>query len=41
MGFFDRIKATLNNAEPNRVHNVGVDDITPAKFDKRSDDWVK
>ena len=44
MSFIDRFrrtKVTLNNVEPNRVHNVGVDDITTALYDKRSEDWVR
>jgi len=38
---FRRTEVTLKNVEPNRVHNVGVDDITTTIHDKRSEDWVK
>lgn len=31
----------MDNSEPNRVHNVGVDDITTPVWDKRSVDWAK
>jgi hypothetical protein len=31
----------LKNVEPNRVYNVGVDDIATLELDKRSEDWVK
>lgn len=44
MSFLDRFRrteVTLKNVEPNRVHNVGVDDITTTIHDKRSEDWVK
>ena len=44
MSFLDRFRrtsVTLKNVEPNRVYNVGVDDITTLELDKRSEDWVK
>jgi len=44
MSFIDRFRRTkveLKNVEPNRVYNVGVDDITTLELDKRSEDWVK
>ena len=44
MSFLDRFRrteVTLKNVEPNRVHNVGVDDITTTIHDRRSEDWVK
>lgn len=41
MSIFDRIQVRLKNVEPNRVHNVGTDDITSIEYDNRSEDWVK
>lgn len=44
MSFLDRFRrtsVTLKNVEPNRVYNVGVDDVTTLELDKRSEDWVK
>ena len=44
MSFIDRFRRTkveLKNVEPNRVYNVGVDDIATLELDKRSEDWVK
>ena len=41
MSLLDRIQVRLKNVEPNRVHNVGRDDITTIPFDNRSEDWVK
>lgn len=38
---FKRTKVTLNNAEPNRIVNVGIDDIGIPHYDRRSSDWVK
>ena len=44
MSLFDRFRSRKNvivkNVEPNRVHNVGVDDIKTEVLDKRSQDWV-
>lgn len=44
MSFIDRFRTTkveLKNVEPNRVHNVGVDDVVlPWKLNKESQDWV-
>ena len=42
MGLWDRIwkqDVVLTNVEPNRVHHVGVDDISTAIYDPRSQDW--
>lgn len=44
MSFLDRFRRTeivLENVEPNRVHNVGKDDITTTEHDIRSEDWIK
>lgn len=42
MSFFDRFRrVTVENVEPNRVHNVGLDDISEVLYDKRSEDWVR
>ena len=43
MSLLDRIRgrnATVENAEPNRIYNVGIDDIKTDIYDKRSQDWV-
>ena len=42
MSIFDRIyrRRTVENVEPNRVYNVGVDDIYDGEYDRRSQDWV-
>lgn len=42
MGLFDKIwkrNVVLPNVEPNRVHHVGVDDISTELYDPRSQDW--
>lgn len=45
MSIWDRIfrdrNVTVKNVEPNRVHNVGVDDIYNEIHDYRSQNWVK
>ena len=42
MSFFDRFRRVeVQNIEPNRVVNVGLDDIEEVLYDKRSEDWVK
>ena len=44
MSILDRIRGrnvTVKNIEPNRVHNVGVDDIYEDIYDNRSQDWVR
>lgn len=43
MSFLDRFRprrVEVENVEPNRVHNVGVDDIYNEIWDRRSQDWV-
>ena len=43
MSLIDRIRGksvTVQNVEPNRVHNVGVDDIRTELFDNRSQNWI-
>lgn len=46
MSLWDRIRGkdpkgvVVENAEPNRVHNVGVDDIKTEIHDARSQNWV-
>lgn len=44
MSLWDRIyrgkKKTVQNAEPNRIHTVGLDDIKTDIYDKRSQNWV-
>lgn len=42
MSIFDRIyrRRTVKNVEPNRVTNVGIDDIYDGEYDKRSQNWV-
>ena len=42
MSFLDRFRRVeVQNVEPNRIHNVGVDDLFEDGYDKRSQDWVK
>lgn len=45
MSFFDRFRkpknVTVENIEPNRVFQVGYDDIKHTLYDDRSQDWVK
>ena len=42
MSFLDRFRRVeVQNVEPNRVFNVGVDDIEDHLYDKRSEDWVR
>ena len=44
MSLWDRIyrgkKKTVMNAEPNRIHTVGLDDIKTEIYDNRSQNWV-
>ena len=43
MSLLDKIRGksvTVQNVEPNRVHNVGVDDIRTELFDNRSQNWI-
>ena len=43
MSLLDKIRGrnvTVENAEPNRIYNVGIDDIKTDIYDKRSHDWV-
>lgn len=41
MGFLDRFRRVeVQNVEPNRVVNVGLDDIEDTLYDKRSENWV-
>ena len=41
MSFLDRFRRVeVQNVEPNRVVNVGLDDIEDTLFDKRSENWV-
>lgn len=41
MGILDRFRRVeVQNIEPNRVVNVGLDDIEDALYDKRSENWV-
>lgn len=44
MSIWDRLyrgkKKTVQNAEPNRIHTVGLDDIKTDIYDKRSQNWV-
>jgi len=43
MSFLDRFRpkrVEVENVEPNRVFNVGQDDITTELWDKRSQDWI-
>lgn len=42
MSFLDRFRRVeVQNVEPNRIHNVGVDDLYEEGYDKRSQNWVK
>ena len=45
MAIWDRFrrnqKKVVENAEPNRIHNVGLDDIKTDILDDRSQDWVE
>jgi len=44
MSFLDRFRpkrVEVENVEPNRVHNVGIDDIYDDIWDARSQDWVE
>ena len=42
MSFLDRFRRVkVENVEPNRVYNVGLDDIEDSLYDNRSQDWVK
>ena len=42
MSFLDRFRRVeVQNVEPNRIHNVGVDDLFEDGYDRRSQDWVK
>ena len=44
MSLLDRIRGrnvTVENVEPNRVHQVGIDDIYDDLYDPRSENWVK
>lgn len=44
MSLLDRIRGknvTVENVEPNRVHQVGIDDIYDDLYDHRSQNWVK
>lgn len=43
MSIWDRIyrRKTVKNIEPNRVHNVGIDDIKTDIYDHRSQNWVR
>ena len=44
MSIWDRIRGrnvTVENVEPNRVYEVGIDDIKDDIFDPRSQNWVK
>ena len=44
MSLWDRLyrgrNKTVQNAEPNRVHNVGIDDVKAEVHDVRSQNWV-
>ena len=43
MSLLDRFRGknkTVMNAEPNRIYNVGIDDIRTEVYDNRSQDWV-
>lgn len=45
MSILDRFRSPkkdviVKNVEPNRIHNVGLDDIKTEVLDKRSQDWV-
>ena len=45
MSLLDRFRSpkkdqVVKNVEPNRIHNVGLDDIKTEVLDKRSHDWV-
>lgn len=41
MSFLDRFRRVeVENIEPNRVYNVGLDDIEDSLYDKRSENWV-
>lgn len=43
MSIIDRFRGrnvTVQNAEPNRIHTVGLDDIKSELHDKRSQNWV-
>lgn len=45
MSFLDRFRSdkknqTVKNAEPNRIHTVGLDDIKTEIYDERSQNWV-
>ena len=42
MSLLDRIRGsvTVENAEPNRIHNVGIDDIKTDIYDNRSQNWI-
>lgn len=46
MSILDRIRSrrknvTVENVEPNRVHQVGIDDIYDDLYDHRSQNWVR
>lgn len=44
MSLLDRIRGnnkTVMNAEPNRIHSVGIDDIKTEVYDNRSQNWVE
>ena len=42
MSLLDRFRRVrVENIEPNRVFNVGLDDIEDTLYDKRSEDWVR
>lgn len=44
MSLIDRIRGrnvTVENVEPNRVHQVGIDDIYDDIYDHRSQNWVR
>ena len=45
MSFWDRFRrnqnVTVQNVEPNRIHNVGLDDIKTEILDERSQNWVE
>ena len=45
MSLWDRIyrgkNKTVQNAEPNRIHSVGIDDIKTEVYDNRSQNWVE
>ena len=43
MSLIDRIRkrsVIVENAEPNRIHNVGIDDIKTDIYDNRSQNWI-